>query len=130
MPVFIEKVTSPSEQDLIDLDKLYKDYPTDFRFSKLQQLLQQQPQTTLYGARFNGRLLAALTVNACGNIDHLCTRAVTRQRGVGKELLRQLLRDCPDTAFTFTSCIDSTAIAPLFTQAGFSQNGNTFTLQR
>lgn len=130
MPVFIEKVTSPSEQDLIDLEKLYLDYPTSFRFSDMQQLLQKTPSLTLYGARFNGRLLAALTVNESGQIDHLCTRAITRQRGVGKELLRQLLRDCPDTAFTFTSCISSTAIAPLFLQAGFSQNGNTFTLQR
>jgi hypothetical protein len=133
MPVVIEKVVSPSAQDLIDLEKLYKDYPTDLRFADLQLLLKNQPETTLYGARFNDRLLAAITVTPGPEgaiLDHLCTRALTRQRGVGKELLRQLLKACSEPSFIFTSCIDSPVIAHLFIQAGFSQNGLAFTLQR
>lgn len=133
MPVVIEKVVSPSAQDLIDLEKLYNDYPTDVRFADLQILLKKQPETTLYGARFNDRLLAAITITQGSQgvvLDHLCTRALTRQRGVGKELLRQLLKTCSEPSFTFTSCIDSPVIVHLFTQAGFSQNGLSFTLQR
>lgn len=133
MPVVIEKVVNPSAQDLIDLEKLYKDYPIDLRFADLQALLNKQPAMSLYGARFNDRLLAAITVTPGADgaiLDHLCTRALTRQRGVGKELLRQLLKACSETSFIFSPCIESPAINHLFIQAGFSQNGLAFTLQR
>ncbi len=129
MPVVLEQVDNPSEQDLIDLEKLYNDYPTDLRFNDLQDLLGNRSDISLYGARFNARLLAAVTTSPEEEglkLDHLCVRSVTRQRNVARELLRQLINDHNSTQFVFESCIDDTAIERLFTSAGFDKQGNTY----
>lgn len=130
MPVVLEKVDNPSEQDLIDLEKLYNDYPTDFRFSNLQQLLSDNPELSLYGARFNARLLGAVTTQQTGDnikLDHLCVRKVTRQRNVARELLRQLTATLDSSTFHFESCIDEPSIDALFAAIKFTKQDKTFT---
>jgi hypothetical protein len=132
MPLKLEKVESPSAQDIIDLEKLYRDYPTEFRFDDLQALLKNNAGTSLYAGRFNDRLIAAITVTEQEPItlNHLCTRAITRNRGVAKELLRQLLHIKTHGDLHFNNCINAEGIAPLFIQAGFTASGNHFTLKR
>ncbi len=90
MPVVLEKVTEPSQQDLVDLEKTFYEFPV----SSGECLLGQQSKATIYGARFNGRLLGAMVIDeqvtpAC--VTYLCVREVTRNRHVASEMLRQWL---------------------------------------
>lgn len=129
MPVILEKVTHPSQQDLIDLEKIYNDYPTNLRFAELQSLLTESSDIVLYGARFNARLLGAITVTQEGKflkLDHLCVRKITRQRNVARELLRQLGNTFTPALLQFESCIDDPAITALFATTGFTKQGNLF----
>jgi hypothetical protein len=132
MPVVIEKIVQPSAQDLIDLEKIYLDYPTPFRYADMQNLLAQHADIHLYGARFNGRILAAITVQSQAQgceLNYFCTRIVTRQRGVGKELLRQLLPLLNKQPVHMTLCEASAGMQHLLRQNGFSQNDWHFSLQ-
>lgn len=133
MPVYLEPVTTPSEQDLIDLTKLYADYPTPLNFAELQAALTDDNSLTLYGARFNGRLLGAISLKAEDNtalLNHLCVRKVTRQRTVGRELLRLILDKTDFRQYRLESCIDDAALDALFSKMGFSKTGNCYSLQR
>lgn len=125
MPVYLEHVQQASEQDLIDLQKLYADYPVDFSFDALQQHLQATPGTRLFAGRFNDRLLGAVALTEDGDtalLDHLCVRKLTRQRTVGRELLRNLMAQHPYKQFQFTSCIDDAGVDGLFAHFGFNKS--------
>ncbi|MEY8205391.1 MAG: acetyl-CoA sensor PanZ family protein [Bermanella sp.] len=99
MPVHLEWIESPSEQDWIDLNKLYKDAPAHWCLGDAENpgqdyLAQKQQQgCKLVAGRFNDRLIAAaaLRVNTdkvnAYYIEDLCVRALTRERGVAKQLL-------------------------------------------
>ena len=133
MPVVLQPVTAPSEQDLLDLGKIYNDYPSDLQWPELQQQLENQPETTLYGALFNGRLIGALTVTDQGDsaeLDHLCVRSVTRRRGVGREMIRQLLTKTAFASFTLHTDSNNEALQAFLNHTGFQQNGNCFRLNR
>ena len=130
MPVTLEAVNKPSEQDLIDLNKIYQDYPVDVRWPALQQQLNENSNTTLYAARFNARLLAAISITVKDDgitLDHLCVRTVTRQRHVARDMLRLLKAELSanaelaDKRISFSSCIEDQNIATLFLQADFTQ---------
>jgi len=132
MPVVIEKVIQASAQDLIDLEKIYLDYPTAFRFSDLQELQKQATNMAIYGARFNDRLLAAITIKPLAQgfeLNHFCTRGLTRRRGVGKELLRQLLPLLLNQPLQMTLCEVNPAMQQLLLNNGFKQHDMHFTLQ-
>ncbi len=95
MPIELEAVTAPSAQDLIDLEKIYADRPLWMTLPELAGG-PAQANARLFAARFNGRLLAAVT--ACPEADgwrltQLCVRAVTRKRGVGSWLLELVARE-------------------------------------
>ena len=129
MPVKIEKALHPSEQDLIDLEKIYLDYPTTFRFPDLQSLLASQSTTSLYVGRFNNRLVGALSITVdhqSAHLNHLCTRKITRQRNVAKDMLRQLLAQIPYKTFTFNSCIEDNNLDLLLIPAGFQKTDNNY----
>lgn len=93
MPVHLEWVTKPTEQDLTDLQKLLDDAPEDWhlRGADLLSYLTAHPQ--LAAGRFNDRLIALAEVseqnNAC-KIERLLVRKVTRNRGVARQLLTRL----------------------------------------
>lgn len=129
MPVVVEKIDQPGSQDLADLEKIYLDYPAALRFAELQELLAANPDLALYGARFNARILGALTLKKTGSgfqIDHLCVRKITRRRNVARELLRQVLTACGPGNYGFNSCIEDAAVTALFTGAGFQEQANQF----
>lgn len=133
MPVTLETVANPTEQDLVDLEKIYADYPPATDWASLQQTLEQNPAMTLYAGRFNNRLLGAVSVTEeDGNLalNHLCVRAITRERHVGRDILRLLLAKYPEKSFSLKLCTDSPATEKLLANAGFEQQGNTFVLKR
>lgn len=93
MPVYVESLTEPSQQDRTDLAKIFADAP--------DWLLAPHPSAealidsalahgTLIAGRFNDRLLGAALLQrdaAHWQLSHLCVRKVTRNRGVGKRIL-------------------------------------------
>ena len=115
MPIIVEQITEPNEQDLIDLIKVYRDFP-DFSSkdeADIKQWLTEQlsaPEQRLYGARFNDRLLGAACLHISPtrktdsplNIHSFCVRDVTRRRGVGSKLLLDLKTFASTEGFQLT----------------------------
>jgi len=133
MPVTLELIEKPSAQDAIDLEKIYNDYPLELRWNDLQALLAEQPQRRLYAGLFNARLLGAASVYLQDNtliIEHLCVRAITRQRSVARDLLRLILEVENYPRYQFTVCQEHPGITKLFTNAGFSRQGDDFILEK
>ena len=129
MPVIAEALQTPNEQEWLDLEKLYQDYPEHFRVEELRQLLSANPATRLYVARFNDRILGALTLTVSGNnhtLDHLCVRTVTRRRGVARDLLRQMLAAAEGSSFLLNSCREEATLEALLNPFGFVRQGNQF----
>ncbi len=84
----------PSAQLFIDLQKLYQDYFTQEQLTtnSLQELI-TLPNTLFFVTLFNARHLGALQITIQENHAHislLCVRDITRRRGVGKNLLREV----------------------------------------
>lgn len=125
MPVFTEFLTEPSSQDLLDLEKIYADFPAS-KQPDLDAL--RASGHTLLGARFNGRLLGAgfLELNAgAARLHYLNVRELTRQRGVARRFLEQL-RQSPLPAQTLSvllcDCDADTAAA--MQSMGFRETDN------
>ncbi|HEY9035572.1 MAG TPA: acetyl-CoA sensor PanZ family protein [Pseudomonadales bacterium] len=102
MPVFLETVSAPSEQDHADLQKVLADWPeslpplhaADISHSDFLKQLLADPAQQVLGGRFNGRLIAMVwlegsTQDTC-TLRALCVRKLTRSRGVGERLLTLL----------------------------------------
>ncbi|WP_211824179.1 aspartate 1-decarboxylase autocleavage activator PanM [Proteus terrae] len=94
MKLTIEKLTQLSEQDRIDLGKIWQDV-------RYQSTLKNEinNENILFVARFNERLLAACWVKLSDKkavISDFMVREVTRRRGVGHYLLTQCLSVYPD----------------------------------
>lgn len=98
MPVYIEKVATPSPQDRTDLAKIYADAPTWLlapHASADELIAAGIERGTLVAARFNDRLLGAALLEKGENrwlLSHLCVRKITRRRGVAQRLLDEALR--------------------------------------
>jgi len=101
MPVFLEPVTAPAEQDRADLLKVLADWPETLPAlltgndanAFLDSLLADDRQHVL-GGRFNGHLIAFIWLEQddehCSHLRALCVRKLTRGRGVGERLLTLL----------------------------------------
>ncbi|MBG5949654.1 aspartate 1-decarboxylase autocleavage activator PanM [Proteus terrae] len=94
MKLTIEKLTQLSEQDRIDLGKIWQNV-------RYQSALKNEinNENVLFAARFNERLLAACWVKLSDKkavITDFMVREVTRRRGVGHYLLTQCLSTYPD----------------------------------
>ncbi|WPC99546.1 aspartate 1-decarboxylase autocleavage activator PanM [Proteus terrae] len=94
MKLTIEKLAQLSEQDRIDLGKIWQD-------TRYQSALKNEinNENALFVARFNERLLAACWVKLSDKkavITDFMVREVTRRRGVGHYLLTQCLSAYPD----------------------------------
>lgn len=87
MPVIAERITQPSEQDLIDLSKTYEG-----NIDWLQDLLSSSDW--LIGGRFNDRLVAAFVLSDAKEqwqLEKLQVREITRRRGVARQTLHSAL---------------------------------------
>ncbi|WP_109409229.1 aspartate 1-decarboxylase autocleavage activator PanM [Proteus genomosp. 4] len=94
MKLTIEKLAQLSEQDHIDLGKIWQD--TRYQSALTNEI---NNENVLFVARFNERLLAACWVKLSGEkavISDFMVREVTRRRGVGHYLLTQCLSAYPD----------------------------------
>ncbi|AHL77316.1 acetyltransferase [Stutzerimonas stutzeri] len=98
MPVFVETVTEPSQQDRIDLMKIYADAPHWLLapYADAAALIEAGlADRSLIAGRFNDRLLGAALLQRGAphwRLSHLCVRKITRRRGVGKRILDECRR--------------------------------------
>ncbi|AJJ20042.1 MULTISPECIES: aspartate 1-decarboxylase autocleavage activator PanM [Yersinia] len=92
MKLTIERLTTLTHQDLIDLAKIWPEQqPTLWQ----QWINDSKP---LFGARFNERLLGAVKITVNGQqaeFQDLYVREVTRRRGVGLYLIEETQRQLP-----------------------------------
>lgn len=98
MPVIVETLRNPSEQDRGDLAKIYADAPDWLLapYADAVELVERGlADGLLVAGRFNDRLLGAALVRRdaqCWHLSHLCVRKVTRHRGVGRRLVEETAR--------------------------------------
>ncbi|MBU3059223.1 acetyl-CoA sensor PanZ family protein [Pseudomonas indica] len=98
MPVIVEAVSAPSEQDRTDLAKIYADAPAWLiaPHADVDSLINTcLGDGTFIAGRFNDRLLGAGRLQKYADrwvLSHLCVRRVTRGRGVGRRLLDEARR--------------------------------------
>ncbi|WP_333871053.1 aspartate 1-decarboxylase autocleavage activator PanM [Kosakonia cowanii] len=118
MKLTIIRLTSFSEQDHIDLTKIWPEYsPASLHIDDTHRI---------YAARFNDRLLAAVRVTLRGTegvLDSLRVRDVTRRRGVGQYLVEEVMRDNPAMTSWWIADIgvEDRAVMAAFVQAlGFN----------
>lgn len=90
MKLTIHRLENFSDQDHIDLNKIWPEYsPSSLTVDETHRI---------YAARFNERLLGAVRVTLSGTqgaLDSLRVREVTRRRGVGQYLIEEVIRDNP-----------------------------------
>ncbi|HHQ4305411.1 TPA: aspartate 1-decarboxylase autocleavage activator PanM [Serratia fonticola] len=92
MKLTIERLTSLSPQDLIDLGKIWPHQQPEQWLSWLEE------GKALFAARFNERLLGAVKIEIAGQsaqLHDLLVREVTRRRGVGLYLMEDTQRQLP-----------------------------------
>lgn len=133
MPVHLEHITQPTQQDWIDLGKIYTDAPqewlTDTRDiqASLQELLDQGEW--LIAGRFNARLLGALKAEKDGNtinLRHLCVRNVTINRGVAHQMLHHMNKWADENGYILVAKdVPDELSAPLISR-GFTQDSANF----
>lgn len=129
MPVTLEKVGIMSPQDKIDLEKVYNDFPTANSLTNVMAFISETANSSLYAARFNERLIGACTITENNDelvLENLCVRSITRNRRVGSDILRLAGKHFEGKAINAPYCQKSDALAQLFKQAGFSDDGDRF----
>lgn len=92
MKLTIQKLTSLSAQDLIDLAKTWPEQTESDWQASLQH------DRALFAAVFNERILGAVKITLNGNqgeLSDLRVREVTRRRGVGLYLVEDLQAQLP-----------------------------------
>ncbi|MGG2080360.1 aspartate 1-decarboxylase autocleavage activator PanM [Lelliottia nimipressuralis] len=122
MKLTILRLVSFSDQDHIDLGKIWPEYsPSSLTVDETHRI---------YAARFNERLLSAVRVTLSGTdgaLDSLRVREITRRRGVGQYLIEEVIRDNPDVSAWWMSDIgvEDRSVMSAFMQAtGFAEREN------
>jgi hypothetical protein len=97
MPVHLEHISQPSEQDWIDLGKIYSDAPKEWLTdaSDIKTSLQQRLDQNIWfiAGRFNARLLGAMQAQKDGNkiiLRYFSVRKITVNRGVAHQMLHHM----------------------------------------
>ncbi|POZ15562.1 aspartate 1-decarboxylase autocleavage activator PanM [Lelliottia aquatilis] len=122
MKLTILRLVSFSDQDHIDLGKIWPEYsPSSLAVDETHRI---------YAARFNERLLGAVRVTLSGTqgaLDSLRVREITRRRGVGQYLIEELTRDNPAVSCWWMSDIgveDRTVMTAFMQALGFVEREN------
>lgn len=133
MPVYLEHISQPSEQDWIDLEKIYADAPQEWLSNaddikaSLQPLIDQQ--TWIIGGRFNSRLLGAMQASKEENsvtLQHLSVRNVTKNRGVAHQLMHHVNSWADENSYTLIAKGVPAALANSLIKRGFSEQDGHF----
>lgn len=117
MKLTILRLVSFSDQDLIDLGKIWPEYSSSS--------LAVDEHHRIYAARFNERLLGAVRVTLSGTrgaLDSMRVREVTRRRGVGQYLVEEVIRHHPDVTSWWMADVgveDRSAMAAFMQALGF-----------
>ena len=102
MPVHVVAIDAPSDQDRIDLAKIYADAPDWLlapHASAEALIAAGLANGSLVAGRFNDRLLGAALLQREGTdwrLSHLCVRKVTRGRGVARRIIDESRRQADD----------------------------------
>lgn len=133
MPIQLEHISQPTEQDWIDLGKIYSDGPQEWLSdpsdikASLQPLLDQQ--NWLIAGRFNSRLLGAMEAKKDGNIitlQHFCVRNITRNRGVAHQIFHYIVKWADENAYTLITKELPSELIESLQKRGFSKKGDIF----
>ncbi|MRS17169.1 aspartate 1-decarboxylase autocleavage activator PanM [Enterobacteriaceae bacterium RIT691] len=122
MKLTIIRLTALSEQDIIDLGKIWPEFTASS--------LQMDEAHHIYAARFNERLLGAVRVtvkDAQATLSSLRVREITRRRGVGLYLMEEVLRSNPDMKTWWmadTGVEDKDEMTAFMQAVGFSAMGS------
>lgn len=122
MKLTIIRLTALSEQDILDLGKIWPEYTA--------ASLQMDEEHQIYAARFNERLLGAVRVTvkgAQGALDSLRIREITRRRGVGQYLVEEVIRANPDIDSWWMAEVgveDRDVMTAFMAVLGFTARGN------
>ena len=123
MKLTIQKLTSLSVQDLIDLAKIWPEQTESDWQASLQN------NRALFAAVFNERILGAVKIRLDGNqaeLSDLLVREVTRRRGVGLYLMEDVQAQLPQVE-SWTMKADPEPVLDAFMQAcGFVREGNVW----
>lgn len=122
MKLTIVRLENFSDQDLIDLGKIWPEYSASS--------LSVDETHRIYAARFNERLLGAVRVTLSGTqgaLDSLRVRDITRRRGVGQYLVEETLRENPDVSSWWMADVgveDRSVMAAFMQALGFTAQEN------
>ncbi|MEB6381291.1 aspartate 1-decarboxylase autocleavage activator PanM [Leclercia adecarboxylata] len=122
MKLTIHRLENFSDQDHIDLNKIWPEYSPSS--------LNVDDNHRIYAARFNERLLGAVRVTLSGTqgaLDSLRVREVTRRRGVGQYLIEEVIRDNPSVASWWMADVgveDRGVMAAFMQTLGFRAQSN------
>jgi len=122
MKLTIVRLENFSDQDLIDLGKIWPEYSASS--------LSVDETHRIYAARFNERLLGAVRVTLSGTqgaLDSLRVRDITRRRGVGQYLVEETLRENPDVSSWWMADVgveDRSVMAAFMQALGFKAQEN------
>ena len=97
MPLLLEPVIQPTEQDLIDLGKIAEEMgePADSAAQWVERINNDRARQ-LFATRFNDRLLAIAEIHSTDNqwlVERILVREITRRRGVGSYLLKAIAEE-------------------------------------
>jgi GNAT superfamily N-acetyltransferase len=122
MKLTIHRLENFSDQDHIDLNKIWPEYsPSSLTVDETHRI---------YAARFNERLLGAVRVTLSGTqgaLDSLRVREVTRRRGVGQYLIEEVIRDNPSVTSWWMADVgveDRGMMAAFMQALGFTAQSN------
>ena len=122
MKLTIVRLDNFSDQDLIDLGKIWPEYSASS--SSVDETHR------IYAARFNERLLGAVRVTLSGTqgaLDSLRVRDITRRRGVGQYLIEEVIRENPDVSSWWMADVgveDRSVMAAFMQVLGFTAQEN------
>ncbi|QMD55018.1 aspartate 1-decarboxylase autocleavage activator PanM [Citrobacter sp. RHB35-C21] len=122
MKLTIVRLDNFSDQELIDLGKIWPEYSASS--------LSVDETHRIYAARFNERLLGAVRVTLSGTqgaLDSLRVRDITRRRGVGQYLIEEVIRENPDVSSWWMADVgveDRSVMAAFMQVLGFTAQEN------
>lgn len=136
MPVILEQLSNIGPQDRQDLLKIYQDYP-DLEPDNLPHWIDEKLNSgqILFSGRFNDRIVGciwALPLADSWLLDHLCTRTITRRRGVARQLLTLLVRRANEqhTGLIIPAAPQCAVIEALLQELGFTRATSPHNLAR
>lgn len=123
MKLTIQRLTSLSAQDLIDLAKIWPEQTE----SDWQNCL--TTDRALFAAVFNERILGAVKIRLDGDngeLSCLLVREVTRRRGVGLYLMEDLQAQLPQVKSWTMKAEPETVLDAFMQVCGFAREGNVW----